>query len=78
MAEQMKAVLKEKGYPFYLESPTNQQFVTLEDTELARLEGKVVTDFWEKVDATHTAVRFATSWATTEADIEQLRVALNG
>ena len=28
--------------------------------------------FWEKYDDTHTVIRFATSWATTEADTEKL------
>ena len=28
--------------------------------------------FWEKSDETHTVVRFATSWATTEEDVRAL------
>jgi threonine aldolase len=35
-----------------------------------------VLSFWEKPDATHTVVRFATSWATTEADIRTLEAIL--
>lgn len=73
MAELLKELLKEKGYTFYIDSPTNQQFVVLENTKMAELEKHVVFSFWEKVDETHTAIRLATSWSTKEADIEELR-----
>ena len=73
MAERLKAALKEKGYPFYLESPTNQQFIILENSEMERLSREVVFSFWEKADESHTVVRFATSWATKEEDIEKLK-----
>ena len=36
MAEKLKSVLKEKGYRFFLESPTNQQFVILENKKGSR------------------------------------------
>ena len=29
-------------------------------------------EFWEKKDETHTVVRFATSWATTEEQVQGL------
>lgn len=72
MAELLKKGLHEKGYPFYLESPTNQQFILLEDEELERLKKHVAFGFWEKPDDDHTVVRLATSWATTEEEIAQL------
>ena len=37
------------------------------------LSSKVGFDIWEPYDATHTVVRFATSWATTPEKIRQLR-----
>ena len=73
MAEQLKAVLREKGCHFYLESPTNQQFVVLEDRRLEELKQQVALSFWEKPDADHTVVRLATSWSTTPEDIQKLR-----
>lgn len=76
MAEQLKTILKEKGYTFYLESPTNQQFIIVEDTKLKQWEGKIGFSFWEKADETHTVIRLATSWSTTLADIEQLKALL--
>ena len=70
-AQDMIAVLKEKGIPFFLETPTNQQFVILENAYMEALSSKVGFDIWEPYDATHTVVRFATSWATTEEKIQQ-------
>ena len=72
-AQEMIAVLKEKGIPFFLETPTNQQFVILENSYMEALSSKVGFDIWEPYDATHTVVRFATSWATTPEKIRQLR-----
>lgn len=72
MAERLRAGFHAHGYAFYLESPTNQQFIILENQEMHRLKEKVSFSFWETLDATHTVVRFATSWATTEQDIAAL------
>ena len=72
-AQEMIAVLKEKGIPFFLETPTNQQFVILENAYMEALAERVGFDIWEPYDATHTVVRFATSWATTPAQIMQLK-----
>jgi len=76
MAEKMKALFKEKGYTFFKETPTNQQFLLLEDDKLTELNKQVISSYWEKPDATHTVVRFATSWATTEQDLENLAAVL--
>lgn len=72
MAEKLKDMFADKGYKFFLESPTNQQFIILEDTKLKELEKKVRFSFWEKYDENHTVVRFATSWSTTLEDLEKL------
>ena len=72
-AEELKRVLQEKGCTFAWESPTNQQFVILEDSTVRRLKEHVVFSFWEKADRDHTIVRFATSWGTKEEEIEELK-----
>ena len=72
MAERLKSLLKEKGYSFYLESPTNQQFIILENAQLAELGKHVCMSFWEKYDDSHTIVRLATSWSTTDEDLRKL------
>ena len=76
MAERLKALFHEKGYPFFLESPTNQQFLLLEDRQYAALREQVAFSFWEKHGNDHTVVRFATSWATTEAQLTALAALL--
>lgn len=72
MAEELKQLFQKKGYSFYLESETNQQFIILENTKMEQLSKEVKFGFWEKYDETHTVVRFATSWATTKEDIKAL------
>ena len=71
-AEDLKKLFREKGYPFFKNSPTNQQFIVLSDEKIKELAPLVRFEIWERVDDTHCAVRFATSWATTKEDIAAL------
>lgn len=71
-AAKLKKALKEKNYKLFIDSPTNQIFVILENAKMEELGKKVRFSFWEKYDETHTVVRFATSWATKMDDIEAL------
>lgn len=72
MAMRLKKGLSEKNHRFYLNSPTNQQFVILENKQMEALKKEVAFSFWEKYDTDHTVIRFATSWATKEEDIDAL------
>lgn len=76
MAERLKEIFRAHGLPFFIQSPTNQQFVVLENSRMEKLGEEVTFDFWEKTDETHTVVRFATSWSTTESDLRALEEAL--
>ena len=71
MAELLKKGLIEKGYTLYLNSPTNQQFVLLDNKKYQALQKEVAMGFWEKPDQDHTVVRLATSWATKRESVEQ-------
>lgn len=71
-AEQMKDLFKRKGYTFYAESPTNQQFLVIENTKVRELEQKVLFTHWGPADNEHTICRFVTSWATSDEDMEYL------
>ena len=73
LAGKMKEIFVEKGYSFFIESPTNQQFIILDNKKLEEISSKVNISIWEKYDNTHTVVRFATSWSTTEEDLEYLK-----
>ena len=60
MAQKLKNIFAEKGYKFFLDSPTNQQFIVLENKQMEELKKNVRFGFWEKYDDTNTVVRFAT------------------
>lgn len=72
MAEKLKDIFHKNGLRFYLESPTNQQFILLENHQMEKLKEEIGFSFWEKADDRHTVVRFATSWSTTEEDLKTL------
>ena len=73
MAMQMKKIFQEKGYHFYVDSPTNQQFIVLPDAEVERLSQHIQFTHFGQADKHHTICRFVTSWATTEDDINELK-----
>jgi threonine aldolase len=73
LAEELKKIFAERGYKFFLDSPTNQQFFIMENSKLEELKDKVKYGFWEKYDETHTVVRFATAWYTKKEDLEELK-----
>ena len=72
MAMKLKAAFREKGYPLYADSPTNQQFVILTPEQLARLQKEAAFEIWAPLDDGRTAVRFVTSWATRPEDVDAL------
>lgn len=72
MAEKLKEGFHKKGYSFAIDSPTNQQFIILSNKQMEELSKQVSFGFWEKKDEGHAVVRFATSWATREEDVEKL------
>ena len=71
-AEKVRKALKEKNYEIFIETVSNQIFIVLENEALKKLSEKVCFGFWEKKDDNHTVMRIATSWATTDEDVEQL------
>ncbi len=76
MAEKLKSLFARKGYRFYLDSPTNQQFVVLDKATLSRIREAVAVTVWEWLDSDHAVVRFATAWSTTEEDLQALEALL--
>lgn len=71
-ANRLKEIFHKKNYKFYMETPTNQQFIVMSNDKIKELKQKISFGFWEKYDDTHTVVRFATSWATTDEAINEL------
>ena len=72
MAERVKEIIREKGWKVYMDSPTNQQLILMTEEEMDKLGKTVIFDRWGIYDDTHTIVRLATSWSTTEEDIAVL------
>ena len=71
-AMRLREAFLEKGYPLFVNSASNQQFPVLPNEALGPLEQKYSFEVWEKVDESHTAVRFCTSWSTTDEDVDAL------
>lgn len=71
-ALRLRRAFEEKGYPLFVNSPTNQQFPVLPNGAMAALERKYSFEVWEKTDEGHTAVRFCTSWSTADSDVDAL------
>ena len=71
-AMKLKKAFTEKGYPLYIDSPTNQQFVILSPEQFERLKKIAAFSVWEKIDSEHIAVRFVTSWATSDETVQKL------
>ena len=69
MAELLKKGLKDIGCRIAYESPTNQQYIIVEDANMEKISEKVAYSFWERYDETHTVIRLVTSWATKEEDV---------
>lgn len=64
------------GVPFLVENTTNQLFPVLPDGVLDALAEDFVFSEQERVDETHRAVRFCTSWATKEESVDALCIRL--
>ena len=77
MAKKLKQGFAKRGFPFFIDSPTNQQFVIVSNEILSHLEPNVRYSYWQKFDETHSVVRFATSWATPPKNIDALMALLD-
>ena len=72
MADKIRATLEELGVPSLVPGTTNQIFPILSDELLAELEKEFTFVEQERVSPTYRAVRFCTSWATTEENTDAL------
>ena len=77
MAHQIREIFVSAGYPLLFDSPTNQQYPIMPDSELAEIGKNFGYEYWERVDETHSGVRFCASWATTQENVDALREAVN-
>lgn len=71
LAMQIKTAFERKGVPFWVDSFTNQQFVILSDSQKEAL----AKGYYFEEEGTvpqGTVVRFCTSWATIQAEVDTL------
>lgn len=71
-AEKLKEILEKHDYEFFMKTSTNQQFVIIENAKMEELAKKVDFAFTQTYDDKHTVIRFASSWSTTDEDLELL------
>lgn len=77
LALRIREAFRAAGYEVVKESPTNQQFFRLPNDVIDRLRETISFDYWGPRGATDSVVRFVTSWATTEEDVDVLIHAIN-
>ena len=72
LADTIRQTLDELGVPYLVPGVTNQIFPILPDKALEELAKEICFTEMERVDDTHRAIRFCTSWATTEENVKVL------
>lgn len=72
MAMLLKNELTKKGYHFYMDSVTNQQFIIIDEKKLEEIRKKYGVTYQMRCDDTHSVIRLCTSWATREEDVKAL------
>lgn len=72
MADQIRTCLEELKVPCLVPGITNQIFPILPDAVLEELARTICFTEMERVDETHRAIRFCTSWATPEENVQAL------
>ena len=70
MAMMLKEGLTKKGYPFFMDSVTNQQFIIVDDEKIKEIEKKYGITYQERYDETRSVIRLCTSWATKEENVK--------
>lgn len=71
-AMKLRCALEALGYPFLMESKTNQQFPIFPDRELSLLGERYSFSYITRIDEEHSCVRLCTNWSTREEDIDAL------
>ena len=72
LAIRIREAFREAGYEVVIESPTNQQFLRLPNEVIDRLRQDIAFDYWGPRGESESIVRFVTSWATTDEDVDAL------
>lgn len=76
MAQRLRAGLEQLGLPMAYPSPSNLLFPIVPDALLPRLEKMCTYETWGRADESHSVIRFVTSFATREEDVDGFLSAL--
>ncbi|WP_276952967.1 threonine aldolase family protein [Enterocloster lavalensis] len=72
LADEIRKACEDRGYPFLVPNNTNQIFPVIPDAVLESWKDKYAFAYQCRVDESHSAVRFCTSWATRPEDVKAL------
>lgn len=72
MADQLRQCFDELGVSYLVPGITNQIFPILSDELLAELSKNFMFTEMERVSETHRCVRFCTSWASRQENVDAL------
>ena len=75
-ALQIRAAFEAKGVQMFGTSMTNQQFPILSEAQMAVFDGRFAYEYWGRYDDNHHIVRFCTSWATKQENVDALLAAI--
>ena len=76
LAEKLRGAFERKGYGFVAPNHTNQIFVVMPDAHLEQLKTEFGFCYDHRADEAHSVVRFCTSWATKEENVDALIAAV--
>lgn len=71
MAELLKQGIREAGYGFFSNSPTNQIFPIFPNKMIDKMHENFSFYIWQEIDDHYSAVRLVTSWATPKEIVLQ-------
>lgn len=71
-AMKIKQAFADRGIKFLIDSPTNQQFPILTPKQDEALREKFSYELWQPMPDGNLAVRFCTSWATSDEAVDEL------
>ena len=75
-AKQIKEIFVSHGCDFLSDSKTNQQFPIMKNQEIEKLLKDFSFEIWCPISENKSAVRFCSSWATTDENIKALETAV--
>lgn len=76
-AKRIKQIFENKGCAFLYESETNQQFPIIPNDKIQAIFEKCIGEIWCGTGGGKSAVRFCSSWATAEENLDILEKTVN-